>query len=171
MNTEPVMCACGKSVSGAGDDGASVLFGPMCDSCVTLAHHMAGRLCDRCVRRLNTEHPGIEFALDNMHPLAHSSVLDTCVDRAILPFLEGFNQTVASTFSSCQGVDMLPGRPGRWVQEPFIVVYGQYQHAVVAWAERNMDRYRISGLRVHDEGAPYHRVSVDFTDTPTIWRG
>ena len=43
-------------------------------------------------------------------PLAHSHVLDTCVDRAILPFLEGFNQNVAPTLSSRQGVDMLSGR-------------------------------------------------------------
>ncbi len=101
----------------------------MCDSCIRLAQHMAGRLCDRCIRRLNAEHPGIELAVDNMHPLAHSSVLDTCVDRAIPGFLEGFNQSVASTFSSCQGVDMLPGRPGRWEQEPFIMIYGEHQPA------------------------------------------
>lgn len=99
----------------------------MCEACIRLAHHEAGRLCDRCVHRLNTQHPGVRFAVGNQHPLAHSQVLDTCVDRATLPFLEGFNLNVAATFSSCQGVDMLPGRPGRWAREPFIVAYGQYQ--------------------------------------------
>jgi hypothetical protein len=63
----------------------------------------------------------------NQHLLAHAHVLDTCVDRAILSFLEGFNQNVAPTFSSCQSVDMLPGRPGRGVQEPFIVAHGPHQ--------------------------------------------
>ncbi|MGH3623963.1 MAG: hypothetical protein ACRDQ5_19600, partial [Sciscionella sp.] len=95
----------------------------------------------------------------------------TCVDRAILPFLEGFNLNVASTFSSCQGVDMLPGRPDRWMQEPFIVVYGQHQTAVTAWAERTADRYRISAVHVHNEDSADHRVSVDFADTPTTWLG
>ncbi|MGH3929513.1 MAG: hypothetical protein ACRDTF_05995 [Pseudonocardiaceae bacterium] len=114
---------------------------------------------------------GVRFAVGNQHPLVHSPVLDTCVDRAILPFLEGFNQNVAPTFSSCQGVDMLPGRAGRWAREPFIVVDGQHQPAVTAWAQRTADRYRISAVRVHSEGSAYHRVSVDFTDTPMIWLG
>ena len=171
MNVEPVMCACGNPVSGTGDDSASVLFGPMCDSCIRIAHHQAGHLCDRCVRRLNAQFPDEELALDNQHLLAHSHVLDTCVDLAILPFLEGFNQNVAPTYSSCQGADMLPGRPGRWVQEPFIVVYGEHQRAVTAWAKRNARRYRISGVRVNDKGNFFHRVSVDFADTPTTWLG
>lgn len=171
MNGEPVICACGNPISGGGEDVASVLFGPMCEACIRIAHHEAGRLCDRCIHRLNAEYPGVRFGLGNQHPLAHSHVLDTCVDRAILPFLEGFNQYVAPTFSSCQGVDMLPGRPGRWVQEPFIVVDGQYQPAVAAWAERTADRYRISAVHVHNEGSPYHRVSVDFLDTPVTWLG
>jgi len=169
MKVEPVVCACGNPISGTGHDSLSVLFGPMCDSCVRMAHHKAGWLCDRCVRRVRAEHPGIEIGLDNMHPLAHSAVLDTCVDLAILPFLEGFNQDVAPTFSSCQGIDMLPGRPGRWVQEPYIVVDGEYQSAVTTWAKRNTGRYRISAVRVHDKGSPFHRVCVDFADTPTIW--
>jgi hypothetical protein len=130
----------------------------------------AGRV-DRCIHRLNTQHPGVRFAVGNQHPLAHSHVLDTCVDRAILPFLEGFNQHVAPTFSSCQGVDMLPGRPGRWAQEPFLVVDGQYQPAVTAWAQRTAERYRISAVQMHNEGDPYHRVSVDFADTPMTWLG
>ncbi len=171
MNVEPVLCACGNPVSGGGDDIASVLFGPMCDACIRIVHHKAGRLCDRCIRRLNAQHPGVRFAVGNQHPLAHSHVLDTCVDRAILPFLEGFNQNVAPTFSSCQGVDMLPGRPGRWTQEPFIVAHGQHQPAVTAWAQRTASRYRISAVHVRNEGSPYHRVSVDFADTPMTWLG
>lgn len=170
MNVGPIICACGNPVSG-GDDVLSVLFGPMCDSCIRIARHQAGRLCERCIHQLNVEYPGVRFALDNQHPLAHSPVLDTCVDRAILPFLEGFNLNVAPTFSSCQGVDMLPGRPGRWVQEPFIVVDGEHQAAVTAWAERTADRYRISAVQVHNEGDPYHRVHVDFADTPRTWLG
>jgi hypothetical protein len=55
MNVEAIMCACGNPIIGTGDDSASVLFGPMCDSCVTIAHHQAGRLCDRCIRRLKAE--------------------------------------------------------------------------------------------------------------------
>ena len=171
MNVEPVMCACGNPINGAGDDSASVLFGPMCDSCVRIAHHMAGRLCDRCICELNAHHPGVEFALESQHRLAHSPVLDTCVDVAILPFLEGFTQNVAPTFSSCQGAEMLPGRPGRWVQEPFIMVEGEHQCTVVAWAERNAGRYRISAVRVHDEGTVLHRVFVGFAETPTTWLG
>jgi hypothetical protein len=144
----------------------------MCDSCIRIAHHEAGRLCDWCIRKLNIQYPGVRFALGTQHPLVHSPVLDACVDRAILPFLEGFNQNVAPTFSSCQGVDMLPGRPGRWVQEPFIMVDGQHQPAVTAWAERTANRYRISAVHVHDEGSPdHHRVSVDFADTPMTWLG
>jgi len=171
MNVEPVICACGNPVSGDGDDVASVLFGPMCESCIRIAHHEAGRLCDWCIRRAKIQYPGVRFAVGNQHPLVHSQVLDTCVDRAILPFLEGFNQNVAPTFSSCQGVEMLPGRPGRWVQEPFIVVDGQHQPAVTAWADRSANRYRISAVHVHDEGSPYHRVCVDFADTPMTWLG
>jgi hypothetical protein len=171
MKVEPVICACGNPVSGGGGDIASVLFGPMCDECIRIAHHEAGRLCDRCIHRLDTQYPGVRFAVGNQHPLAHSPVLDTCVDRAILPFLEGFNQHVAPTFSSCQGVDMLPGRPGRWAREPFLVAHGPHQHAVTAWAQRSADRYRISAVHVHNEGSPYHRVSVDFADTPTTWLG
>jgi hypothetical protein len=169
MNVERVICACGRPVSGGGIDVASVLFGPMCEECIRIAHHKAGRLCDRCIHRMNTQYPGVRFAVENQHPLAHSLVLDTCVDRAMLPFLEGFNRTVARTFSSCQGVDMVPGRPGRWVQEPFLVAYGQYQPAVTAWAEGAADRYRISAVHVHNKGSRYHRVSVDFTETPMTW--
>ncbi|HEY2764371.1 MAG TPA: hypothetical protein VGJ13_10225, partial [Pseudonocardiaceae bacterium] len=55
---------------------------PMCDVCIWIAHHEAGRLCDRCIHRLNTQHPGVRLAVGNQHPLAHSHVLDTCVDRA-----------------------------------------------------------------------------------------
>ncbi|MGH3909643.1 MAG: hypothetical protein ACRDRM_02330 [Pseudonocardiaceae bacterium] len=171
MNVEPVICACGNPVSGGGDHVAAVLYGPMCDACIKIFHHQAGRLCDRCIYMMNAEYPGVRFALSNQHPLVHSHVLDTCVDRAILPFLEGFNQNVAPTFSSCQGVDMLPGRPGRWAQEPFIMVDGQHQLAVTAWAERTADRYRISAVHVHNEGSPYHRVGVDFADTPMTWLG
>jgi hypothetical protein len=171
MSVGSAICACGNPVSGGGDDIASVQFGPMCDSCSRIAYHEAGRLCDWCIRRLKIQYPGVRFAVGNLHPLVHSSVLDTCVDRAILLFLEGFNQHVAPTFSSCQGVDMLPGRPGRWVQEPFIVADGRHQPAVTAWAERTADRYRISAVHVDDEGSPYHRVSVDFTETPTTWLG
>jgi hypothetical protein len=171
MNVEPVICACGNPVSGGGEDIASVLFGPMCDACIRIACHEAGRLCDRCIHRLNTQYPGVRFAVGNQHLLAHSHVLDSCVDRAILPFLEGFNQNVAPTFSSCQGVDMLPGRPGRWVQEPFLVAHGQYQAAVTAWAARAAERYRISAVHVRNEGSPYHSVSVDFADTPMTWLG
>lgn len=171
MTVEPIMCACGNPVRGGGEAAASVLFGPMCDACFRLAHLEADRLCDRCIHKLNTQFPGVEFALGNQHPLAHSPVLDTCVDRAILPFLEGFNQHVAPTFSSCQGMDMLPGRPGRWAQEPFIIVRGHYQHAVTAWAQRTADRYQISAVHVHSEGSPYHRVSVDFAETPVTWLG
>ncbi len=171
MNVEPVLCACGNPVSGDGADIASALLGPMCDACIRVARHEADRLCDRCIHKLNIEYPGVRFTLGNQHPLAHSHVLDTCVDRAILPFLEGFNQNVAPTFSSCQGVDMLPGRPGRWVQEPFIVVHGQHQPAVTAWAQRTADRYRISAVHVRSEGSPYHSVMVDFADTPMTWLG
>ncbi|MGH3622011.1 MAG: hypothetical protein ACRDQ5_09505 [Sciscionella sp.] len=171
MNIEPVACACGNPVSGAEDDIAPILFGPICEACIRLLRHQADRLCDRCIHRLNTRYSGIRLAVDNQHPLAHSEVLNTCVDRAILPFLEGFNLNVAATFSSCQGVDMLPGRPGRWVQEPFIVVYGRHQTAVTAWAERTADRYRISAVHVHNEDSSDHRVSVDFADTPTTWLG
>jgi hypothetical protein len=56
------------------------------------------------------------------------------------PSWKGFNQHVAPTFSSCQGVDMLPGRPGRGAQEPFLVVDGQYQPAVTAWAQRTAEQ-------------------------------
>lgn len=171
MNVETIICACGNPISGDGHDPASVLFGPMCDACIRLAHHQAGRMCERCIRMLHIEYPGIRFGLDNQHPLAHSPVLDACVDQAILPFLEGFNQHVAPTWSSCQGVDMLPGRPGRWVQEPFIMIDGEHQRAVRAWAKRNADRYRISAVHVRSKGTPYHRVSVDFADTPTTWLG
>ena len=171
MNVEPITCACGNPVSPGVDHVASVLFGPMCDACIRIFHHQADRLCDRCIHRMNTEYPGVRFAVGNQHPLAHSHVLDTCVDRAILPFLEGFNQNVAPTFSSCQGVDMLPGRPGRWSQEPFIVVDGQHQPAVTAWAERTADRYQISAVHVRNERSPYHSVSVDFAETPLTWLG
>lgn len=171
MNLDPVVCACGNPVSAAEDDIASVLFGPMCEDCARIAHHEAGRLCERCIHRLNTQHPGVAFATGNQHPLVHSHVLDTCVDWAIVSFLDGFNRNVAPTFSSCQGVDMLPGRPGRWAQQPFIVVHGQHQLAVTAWANGTADRYRISAVHVHNEDDPYHRVCVDFADTPTRWLG
>jgi hypothetical protein len=49
----------------------------------------------RSIHRLNTQHPDVRFAVGNQHLLAHAHVLDTCVDRAILSFLEGFNQNVA----------------------------------------------------------------------------
>jgi len=171
MNVEAVICACGNPVSGDREDITSVLFGPMCEACVRIARHEAGRLCDRCIQLLNTQYPGVRFAVGNQHSLAHSQVLDTCVDRAILPFLEGFNQNVAPTFSSCQGVDMLPGRPGRWAREPFIVVEGEHQPAVTAWALRTADRYRISAVHVRNDGGPYHAVSVDFAETPLTWLG
>jgi hypothetical protein len=172
MDIEPVTCACGRPVNGAEDNDVSTRFGPMCDSCIRLLSDEAGRLCDRCIRRVRAmERPGVRFGVSNKHPLAHSRVLDTCVDRAILPFLEGFNRNVASTFSSCQGIDMLPGRPDRWIQEPFIVIRGKHQAAVTAWAEQGADRYRISAVRVLGEGSPYHRVMVDFADTPVAWLG
>lgn len=171
MDVDAVICACGNPIRGDGMNAASVLFGPMCEACVRLYRHQAGRLCERCIRQLHAEFPGERFALSNQHPLAHSTVLDTCVDQAILPFLEGFNQHVAPTFSSCQGADMLPGRPGRWAQEPFIVVDGHHQVAVTAWAQRTADRYRISTVRVNNEGSPYHSVSVKFADTPRAWLG
>jgi hypothetical protein len=95
MKVEPVLCSCGNPVSGGGGRPCSVLLGLMCDACLRIARHEAGRLCDRCIHRLNTQHPGVGFAVGNQHLLAHSHVLDTCVDRAILPFLEGFNQNVA----------------------------------------------------------------------------
>ena len=86
MDVEPVICACGNPVSGGGDDAASVLFGPMCEACIRLAHHEAGRLCDRCIYRLNTQYPGIRFAVGNQHLLAHSHVLtprrSTCTTKA-----------------------------------------------------------------------------------------
>ena len=66
---------------------------------------------------------------------------------------------------------MLPGRPGRWAQEPFIVAHGPHQPAVTAWTQRTADRYRISAVHGHNEGSPYHRVSVDFADTPMTWLG
>lgn len=171
MNSDTVFCACGNPVTGSVDEVTSVLFGPMCERCLDLACHQAGRLCQLCIDRLHAERPGVDFGLDNQHPLVHSLVLDTCVDRAILSFLEGFNQNVAPTFSSRQGVDMLPGRPGRWVQEPFIVVLSEHQRAVTAWAEQAADRYRISAVHVSSEGSPYHPVMVDFAETPTSWLG
>ncbi|MGH3943292.1 MAG: hypothetical protein ACRDTG_32645 [Pseudonocardiaceae bacterium] len=171
MNVDSVICACGNPISGDGQDIASVLFGPMCEACVRIARHEAGQLCERCLHRLTTQYPGVRFAVGNQHRLVHSQVLDTCVDAAILPFLEGFNQNVAPTFSSCQGVDMLPGRPGRWAQEPFIVVDGHHQSAVTAWALDTADRYRISAVDVHSQGSPYHRVCLNFADTPLAWLG
>lgn len=171
MSLDTVFCACGNPVNGADEENTSVLFGPMCQACLQLSRHRAGRLCQRCIDRLHIKRPGINFALDNQHPLAHSPVLDTCVDRAILRFLEGFNQHVAPTFSSCQGVDMLPGRPGRWAQEPFILIFGEHQRAVTGWAEQAADRYRISAVEVLSEGSRYHRIMVDFAETPTTWLG
>ncbi|MCA1705647.1 MAG: hypothetical protein LC808_21270, partial [Actinobacteria bacterium] len=74
------------------DDIASVVFGPMYEACIRIVHHKAARLCDRCSTGSTPSTPASGFAVGNQHPPARSHVLDTYVDLAILPFLEGFSQ-------------------------------------------------------------------------------
>lgn len=143
--------------------------GMLCTSCYGRDSLRRGRQCNRCVRRLRDEHDG-PIGFGNGHPMRHSSVLGICVDREMVAFLEGFNQNVAPTWVSCQGVPALPNRAFRWAEAPYIGLKGEHQTALLEWADSNSAKYGITELAILDQRDRFHRLIVRFSEVPK-WLG
>lgn len=156
----------------AGDSGASAYHGRLCRGCCDVAFRRRGRCCNACIRRTKAE-LGPGYAYRNDHPMRHSTVLDTCVDRELVQFLEGFNINVAPTFSSCQGVLALPAAEfklwGKWARHgaPFISVIGKYADPALAWVKQHGSDHQVSDVRWATPEQRYSTVAISFRDVPT----
>ena len=178
--SEPEYCTCGRLALACAGCGVPIRdeegfglnsLGLLCPSCYVANAGRRGRQCNRCIDQIKKTWPGSRIGYGNEHPMKHSKVLDTCVDREILPFLEGFNQEVAPTWVSCQGVPALPTNHFQWAEQPYVGVSGAHQGAVLEWTERRSTEYSIKRVMILDQGSGPHRIDIRFGETPTSWRG
>lgn len=176
----PKCMGCLTAIDPDQPSGTSAALGRLCGGCFAKYCSHSEPSCDLCTARVLERWPDDSVGTTSQHRQAHSTVLDTCVDADLLPFLEGFHAEVAPTFASCQG-EPWPDQARAaanplWWDSPYVMAdtRGRDWRAVAAtvldWAATSGDRHHLVEVEVRPHPV-WNSVTLRFAALPRRWLG